>query len=163
VNLNYWLPAHLQTWSEHARAGDIHFTREGEGPAVVEVQPVLLGELLNVLIDNACKFSAPGSPIRVGLSREGHRACVAVEDRGTGISAADIPRLFTPFFRSANGRPKSAEGAGLGLSIAKRLATLFGGQLTLTSQPGQGSCFVLRLPLAEPREDSTATRSARVS
>jgi heavy metal sensor kinase len=156
VDLNDWLPGHLQTWSEHARAGDIHFTPDDGGPVVVEAQPVLLGELINVVIDNACKFSPPGSPIRVGLNRQGQSACLAVEDRGTGISAADIPRLFTPFFRSENGRPKSAEGTGLGLSIAKRLATLFGGELTVTSQLALGSCFTLRLPLAEPRENTAS-------
>ena len=157
VDLNDWLPAHLQTWSEHPRVGDIHFTPGGDGPAVVEAQPVLLGELLNVLIDNACKFSPPGSPIRVGLSRDGRARCVAVEDRGVGISAADLPRVFVPFFRSPDKRPKSVEGTGLGLSIAKGLATLFRGELTATSQPGQGSCFVLRLPPAIPPADSTAT------
>jgi heavy metal sensor kinase len=156
MDLSQWLPAHLQTWSDHERGADIHFTPDGAGPCVVEAPPVLFGELLNVLIDNACKFSQLGSPIRVNLSRESLFACVAVQDRGAGISADDLPRVFEPFFRSRDARPKSVEGSGLGLSIARRLATLFGGELAATSQPGQGSCFVLRLPLMQSQEHSVA-------
>jgi heavy metal sensor kinase len=157
VDLHEWLPGHLRTWAEHARAGDIHLTSGGDGLAVVEVQPVLLGELLNVLIDNACKFSQPGSPIRIVPRREAGSVWLGVEDRGTGIDAADLPRLFTPFFRAADGRRKSVEGTGLGLSLAKRLSALFGGELSVTSEPGQGSRFVVRLPLAKSREQLTAT------
>ena len=111
------------------------------------VHPTLLGELLNILIDNACKYSPPGTPITIRLLAVGKTARVDVEDQGCGIAAADLPYLFTPFFRSLETRRLGIEGVGLGLSIARRLAQAFGGELTVTSQVGQGSCLCLRLPL----------------
>jgi heavy metal sensor kinase len=147
IPLASWMPERLETWSENPRAKDIHFRCEDDG-CVVQAQPVLLEELLNILIDNACKYSAPGTPVEIRLGREGDTALICVEDRGCGIAADDLPRLFTPFFRSEEVRQLGIEGAGLGLSIAQRLSDLFGGVLSVTSQPGRGSCFTLRLSLA---------------
>jgi heavy metal sensor kinase len=149
VSLSEWLPEHVQTWSDHPRAGDIALAPAPDGPHWVEVQPAMLGELLDILIDNACKHSPPGSPIAVHLRREAEAVCVVVEDHGCGIAAEDLPHLFTPFFRSADARRRGVEGLGLGLSIARRLATAFSGVLTVRSHVGEGSCFTLRLPAAE--------------
>ncbi len=156
IDLARWLPESLGGWSEHGRAVDIHFEREGEAACVVEVQPAMLGELLNILIDNACKHSPPGTPITVRLRRDGSEVCVEVEDRGNGITEEDLPHLFTPFFRSPESRRRGIEGLGLGLSIAKRLAGTFGGTLLVTSKAGQGSCFALRLPSGSAAEDEVA-------
>jgi heavy metal sensor kinase len=145
VQLNDWLPGHLQSWSEHARAEDLVFACDAAGSYGVEVHPVLLGELVSILIDNACRYSSPGTPITVRLGHEAQAVCVQVEDQGCGIAQGDFPYLFTPFFRSAEARRRGIEGVGLGLSIAKRLAEAFGGVLAVTSQAGQGSCFTLRL------------------
>jgi heavy metal sensor kinase len=150
VDLQDWLPAHLQTWTEHSRAKDIALERDSGEPEPVDVQPVLLGELVNILIDNACKFSPRGSPINVRLCRESGSVCIHVQDQGPGVGAAEIPYLFTPFFRSADAREQGIDGTGLGLSIAKRLAETFGGTLTVTSKPGDGSCFTLHLPTSVP-------------
>jgi signal transduction histidine kinase len=104
--------------------------------------------LLNILIDNACKYSRAGTPITIRLQREEQDVCVQVEDQGSGIAESDLPHLFTPFFRSVQTRRLGVEGFGLGLSIARRLAGAFGGVLAVTSRIGHGSCFTLRLPLA---------------
>jgi signal transduction histidine kinase len=125
INLSDWLTGHLQTWSEHARSKDIRLECDRAGGNYVAVQPVLLGELVNILIDNACKFSPPGTPIKVRLRQEQSHICLEVEDQGCGISETDLPHVFTPFFRSADSRQRGVEGAGLGLSIAKRLAKAF--------------------------------------
>jgi signal transduction histidine kinase len=112
----------------------------------------MLGELLDILLDNACKHSPPESPITVRLRREEAAVCFDVEDRGYGIGDEDVPQLFTPFYRSADARRRGAEGVGLGLSIAKRLADAFGGSLSVRSRIGQGSCFTLSLPAHAPAE-----------
>jgi heavy metal sensor kinase len=151
IDLGEWLPEHLRTWSEHPRSGDIVLASSDDGPHCVDAQPALLGELLNTLLDNACKYSPPGSPIAVRVRRDGSEACVEVEDRGCGIAEADQPHLFTPFYRSADARRRGVEGLGLGLSIAQRLAGAFGGALTVRSRAGEGSCFTLRLPAADER------------
>jgi signal transduction histidine kinase len=148
ICLNSWLPQQLEKWSESERTQDIVFESHDMEPCVVHVQSALLAELVDILVDNACKYSAPGTPIQIGLERDGNAVCVRIKDQGTGIAEADLPRLFTPFFRSAETRRRGIEGAGLGLSIARRLARLFGGELSGTSRLGVGSCFTLRLPLS---------------
>jgi heavy metal sensor kinase len=148
IDLQDWLPAHLQTWSAHARAQDMVLERDAADPKPVDVQPVLLGELMNILIDNACKFSQAGTPIRLRLSRKASLVSIQVQDDGPGISDADLLHIFTPFFRAQDARLRGVEGTGLGLAIAKRLAGVFGGTLTVTSQLGRGSCFTLTLPAA---------------
>ncbi len=150
VDLSAWLPEHLRLWSAHPRAGDIVPAEGGDGSVWVEVQPALLGELVDILLDNACKHSPPETPITAHLSRDGRGVCVAVEDRGYGIGEDDLPHVFTPFYRSADARRRGVDGVGLGLSIAQRLAGAFGGALTVRSVLGRGSCFTLRLPAAEP-------------
>src|SRR5207245_11283006 len=89
--------------------------------------------------------------------------CLQVEDQGCGTGEADLPHVFTPFFRSGETRRRGIEGSGLGLSIAKRLAEAFGGVLSATSCLGQGSCFALRLPLVETTHEDGDTPSARPS
>jgi len=149
ICLTSWLPQRLEAWSDHPRGKDIVFTGDGADRCIVQANPALLGELIDVLIDNACKFSESGAPINIRLRGEDDAICIEVKDRGCGIADADLPRLFTPFFRSEQTRRLGIEGAGLGLSIAQRLAEIFGGILTATSHVGLGSCFTLRLPLVQ--------------
>jgi len=144
--LSDWLEGHLQTWSEHDRAKDITLRCSAPRSCYALVQPALLGELVNILIENAVKYSQPGTPITVGVHQEKQAVCVQVEDQGCGIGETDLPHVFTPFFRAGETRRRGIEGSGLGLSIAKRLAEAFGGMLSVTSCLGQGSCLTLRLP-----------------
>jgi signal transduction histidine kinase len=134
--------------THHSPLTTHHAPRTTHSSCVVEVQPALLGELLNILIDNACKYSRAGTPITIRLQCEEQAVCVQVEDQGSGIAESDLPHLFTPFFRSAQTRRLGVEGFGLGLSIARRLAGALGGAVTVTSRIGHGSCFTLRLAAA---------------
>jgi heavy metal sensor kinase len=145
VELKEWLPTQLRTWSEHDRAKDIALECAGGDSCRALAQPVLLSELLNILLDNAYKYSSPGTPIAVRLRREEQAVLLQVEDHGCGIEANDLPHLFTPFYRAAATRRSGIVGVGLGLAIAQRLADACGGVLTVTSRLGQGSCFSLRL------------------
>ena len=144
VDLGEWLPDHIRTgWADHPRAGDI---RVEETPARADVHPVLLGELVDVLVDNACKYSTPSTPITVRVGSVGSAVEVSVEDAGMGVSVADAARVFEPFVRSAAARRRGVDGSGLGLAVAKRIAAAHGGTLGVTSAPGRGCRFTLRLP-----------------
>jgi heavy metal sensor kinase len=145
VDLRDWLPMHLASWSHHPRSADIAHEVEGGRSLNVVVQPILLGELLNLLLDNACKFSSPGTPIVVRVRDLEERIELSVEDRGPGIAPADLPHLFTPFFRSPDARRRGIEGIGLGLAIVRRIAIAFGGTIEAETQSA-GARFALSLP-----------------
>lgn len=115
-------------------------------------------QILVNLLSNSVKFTEPGGRITVScgttseadptphLSGSGPWARIAIEDEGIGIAPERIDELFEPFVQAETGPTRSRGGAGLGLTISRRLARLMGGDLTVTSQPGEGSRFTLWLP-----------------
>jgi len=120
------------------------------GPAVplrVRGDPDRYAQILANLLDNAVKYSPPGSPIDVSLAAVGKNAELRVADRGVGVPSEERGMLFAPFFRSS--RTRDIAGTGLGLHISRRIAEQHGGQLTLDSSSTVGSVFVLTLPLEE--------------
>ncbi|MDN5937047.1 MAG: ATP-binding protein, partial [Salinisphaera sp.] len=131
-----------------------------EVPARVRGDPLRLQQLLTNLVSNAIKFTAEGSVVvRVMVEDENTaqvQLVVRVSDTGPGISAADRARLFTMYGRLQPG--SSNAGGGLGLAICKRLLEMMGGSIALESEPGRGSDFSFRLPLAKvgPRQAGEA-------
>jgi signal transduction histidine kinase len=117
--------------------------------ATVVADSVLVGKVLDNLINNALTYSDHPPHIRVGMHREAHQVAVTVADDGIGISAADQARIFKRFTRGIDRVALEKPGTGLGLYLSRGLAEQMGGSLQLqSSQPGKGSRFVLRLPLA---------------
>ena len=108
-------------------------------PTVVRVDAVLIERAISNLLDNALKYSPPGTPIEVTV-RDGE---VVVADHGPGIAAEDLPRIFDRFYRAAGARSKP--GAGLGLAIVREAAEAHGGRATAESSSG-GARFRLTLP-----------------
>ncbi len=154
LDLGFWLDGYL---ADRASAPSdprvIHRTPPGPGPCVF-VQPALLAQLLENLLDNAAKHGTPGTSILVEVTNSGEEAVLAVEDRGPGIAPEDLPRLFEPFFRSDLARRQGTPGVGLGLAMVERIAHAFGGTAHVRSKPGQGSRFEIRFPTHEPVGDS---------
>jgi signal transduction histidine kinase len=144
--LTVWLGDHLKARSGHKRADDLRLESSEKEPLWVLAQPALLGQLVDNLLDNACKYSQPGSPITLRVSREEQSVLLTVKDKGQGISADDIGHVFEPFYRSSEMRQKGIGGIGLGLSVARRIASAFGGSIEVKSEPGSGTEFVLRFP-----------------
>jgi CheY-like chemotaxis protein len=115
---------------------------------VVWVDGDKLAQVLTNLVDNAIKYTPEGGHITIELSREGPAyAKVSVIDDGAGIPEEAIAKLFDPFFRVRQKTRLATQGLGLGLSIAKYLAELHGGTLSVTSELGKGSRFDCTLPL----------------
>ncbi len=100
------------------------------------------------MLENACKYSGPGTPILVRTWCEPGAVAMSVEDRGCGIPAEDLPRVFEPFYRAESARRLGRAGVGLGLAVARRIAETHGGTISVESEPDRGSRFVVRLPSA---------------
>ena len=99
------------------------------------------------LIDNAIKYSEAGDTVSIRLSREPGVMVIAVQDEGIGIPAADLDRIFERFYRVDKARGRGTGGTGLGLSIVRHIMANHGGEVNVTSQEGEGSCFRLILPV----------------
>jgi len=115
-------------------------------PLPARCDPLRVEQVLANLLSNAVKYSPESTPVVVVLAGEPPWARLSVADSGIGISPVDVSRLFEPFARGANvGR---IGGAGLGLSVADKLVRAHGGRIDVQSEPGRGSVFTVRLPLA---------------
>jgi two-component system, OmpR family, sensor histidine kinase KdpD len=117
----------------------------------VRAAPETLLQVLTNLLDNAAKYSPPGSPITIQARRRAGQAVIAVVDAGPGIPPGERERIFERFTQLESGDGRRGEGAGLGLSIARELARSLGGDLVLCEPApgGAGARFELRLPLAD--------------
>ncbi|MDB5353043.1 MAG: signal transduction histidine kinase [Planctomycetota bacterium] len=146
VDLAAWVPGQLPRWDSHARAADLRVVSDAGVTPFARIHRVLLAQLLDNLLDNALKYSSPGTPIQIALRREAGFVSLSVQDRGRGISAEDMPHIFQPFYRSPLARLRGESGVGLGLAVARRITLAFGGTLHAESSPGVGSRFVVRLP-----------------
>lgn len=116
-------------------------------PATVHTDARLLQRVLSNLVANAIQHT-PHGEVRLQAHLEGEALALQVVDTGSGIAAHELPRIFEPFYQVGNAARDGRQGHGLGLAIVKRLSALLGLQVQVHSQPGQGSCFTLRVPLA---------------
>ena len=99
------------------------------------------------LADNAIKYTPEGGEIRVTLSARGKHAILTVQDNGIGIPPEEQAHVFDRFYRVDKARSRATGGTGLGLSIVRQMVQLHGGDITLTSVPGEGSTFTVTLPV----------------
>ena len=124
-------------------------TLEGEIPTVVRGDPLRVCQVVQNLLSNAVKFTESG---QIHYIVRGHRVSdqrvrfeFIVKDSGTGIAAADLERLFLPFTQVDTSSTRRFGGTGLGLTIARRMANIMGGDITVTSRLAEGSCFTLEI------------------
>lgn len=157
----------VQASSQHARALLDHVIAESraaldrrkvvietEGPdTAVWFDPHLLSRVFRHLIENAARYSPQGSRITLRCKRNDGRLEFSVEDRGPGIDPAELPLIFEKFYR---GEKSSAfgKGTGMGLAIVKALVAAHGGEIAVTSRPGDGSIFRFWIPLVEGEVES---------
>ncbi|MFI7602882.1 sensor histidine kinase [Actinoplanes sp. NPDC049681] len=120
-----------------------------EEPAVPRLRcdEVLLAQILRNLLTNAIKFTAEGS-VRLSVARNGDDVEFTVADTGTGIPPELHERIFEEFYQVPGSTALSGKGTGLGLPYARRLVGILGGAMRVTSTPGEGSTFVVSLPVS---------------
>ncbi|HEU0257754.1 MAG TPA: ATP-binding protein [Microbacteriaceae bacterium] len=112
--------------------------------------PRILATAISNLLSNAIRVSPQGEPVSVVTAVEHELVTVAVSDHGPGIAETELPRVFERFYRTDRSRSRDTGGTGLGLAIVKHAADTHGGDVRVTSSPGEGSTFTVRLPLSDP-------------
>jgi signal transduction histidine kinase len=115
------------------------------GVRVVADRDALKRALAN-LLDNAFRHSPPGAPVRIAAARENGWAVLRVADDGPGLTPDEQEHVFERFWRSDSARSRESGGTGLGLAIVRRIAESHGGAVSVSSTPGAGSTFEIRLP-----------------
>ncbi len=121
---------------------------QSDGPVMAAVDTARVQTIVSNLVDNAIKYSLGRGSIIVSVDAGAGQACVTVQDHGPGIEPAQMEKLFGRFERIVTEDNQHIPGTGLGLHLARELARLHGGELLARSVPGQGSEFVLCLPMA---------------
>lgn len=112
--------------------------------------PDQLERLVKTLVDNACKYAAKNSTIEVSLTKQNSKeALLCVTNQGTPIDAEDLSHIFDRFYRSDKARARETGGFGLGLAIARGICESHGGKIQCTSSEAKGTCFSVKLPLAQ--------------
>jgi len=118
---------------------------------LVPMDFTLIVQVLINLIDNALKYSPPDSLVEIQAQYDDQEVLVKVSDRGIGIPAGELERIFEKFYRVH--RPESISGTGLGLSICKGIVETHGGRIWAENRPGGGTTITFTLPLGNKQEE----------
>jgi signal transduction histidine kinase len=122
----------------------------GPGP-VAKIDRARVRKVLGNILDNAVKFSqGRTAPVEASIEAAADRIVVRIKDRGVGIPADELPRLFEPFYRVDRSRSRETGGYGLGLSLCKRIMEAHGGSISITSREGEGTEVTLVFPTSLP-------------
>jgi signal transduction histidine kinase len=149
-------------WMLEQKGLVIDFSSEEQLPFVVGDLEALSRCLLN-LVGNAVKYSEPGKAVRVAAqlfqpAGSAPEIRISVTDQGMGIAPDELEHIFEPFYRSPRVRAAQIRGTGLGLSVARQLAEVMGGRVSVASKVGAGSVFTLQLQVAEVSRPLEAVR-----
>ena len=148
VDLESTVRAGVERLVPQARARGLRIDGDVEPGTIVLADRLRLNQVLANLLSNAVKFTHEGGSIRVTGRRRGADMELAVEDDGIGIPADRLEDIFGEFTQVESSLDRTHEGAGLGLALTRRLVELMGGRITVESELGRGSRFVVSLPAA---------------
>ncbi len=126
-------------------------------PVWVTADAQRLKQALVIILDNAIKYSPPDRTVNLSMTVTGGHAEITIRDKGLGIPAQEIPKVFERFYRGRNPRTSRQPGSGLGLAIAKWLVEKHQGEIVLTSEVGSYTEVAIRLPCAEASASSDAS------
>ena len=125
-----------------------------------QADPALLRLTLNQLIENACKYSKPGSTVTIGIERQAESVAVKVSNNGSSIPSDEKSRIFERFFRGAEAK-RSTSGSGLGLFVARKIALAHGGNLDLETLDGENDSITFCLKIPNMKDDAHHVLTAK--
>lgn len=149
VDLKETLDSAVELASVSARSREVTISAECNGPLVMRADRSELDMVLNNLLSNAVKYNRDRGQVDASIRREGDEVVVRVSDTGIGISPENLEKLFREFARVKNRDTRHILGSGLGLSIVRKIAQLYGGDVEVDSEVGAGSTFTVRLGLVQ--------------
>ena len=144
VNLRELVDQTLDLYEDLAEVRGVDLRSTVPEHVSIEVDRIRMRQVLANLVDNAVKHTEAGGTIEITAEQSAHETVIAVSDTGMGIPAADLPHVWSRLYRGDKSR--TTRGLGLGLSLVKAIVEAHGGRVSVTSSPGTGSRFELRLP-----------------
>lgn len=147
----------IESHSEAAAARNIRIDSKGIMPLYISADIDEIEIILNNLVSNAIKYNKKGGKITLSIEKTDSRISIRVTDTGIGMTPAETALLFRDFVRIKNAQTQDIQGSGLGLAIVKKIALLYQGSVTVQSQPGQGSTFVVTLHDASATNQDQST------
>lgn len=148
----------LASWQQVANLRQVQFSAQiAQAPAIVLGDPTMLRRLIDILLDNAFKYTPSPGTVSLALESRLDQVLISVRDSGCGIADEDQPKIFERFFRVDKARSRAEGGTGLGLAIADWIVKQHRGAIVVESRVGEGSVFRIELPkLAAQRIDERA-------
>ncbi|HOQ31265.1 MAG TPA: ATP-binding protein [Candidatus Hydrogenedens sp.] len=160
VNLKDIAQLAIETSLVEAQKRNITMTLHVNEPVMIKADRNEMEIILNNLVSNAVKYNKDNGKVDVFLSKEGDKIKLQVKDTGIGMTTEECARLFQDFVRIRNKKTESILGSGLGLSTVKKLAQIYGGDVSVRSAPDEGSTFTVELQdYEEPVEKTPAPAS----
>jgi len=154
VNVVEVARAAIETGLPAAQERGITMELHAPAPVTAQADKGEIEIMLNNLVSNAVKYNRDGGRVDVTVSGGTAGVTLAVKDTGIGMTKEETAKLFGEFVRIKNSKTRNIMGSGLGLSILRKLATLYGGDVTVSSQPDVGTTFTVRLPSAATEQDA---------
>lgn len=147
VNLSEFMTDILDEFNDRINNQNKTVTRtDNPNNLTLRTDPRLLNIILSNVISNAVKYTPPSGQLEVSYTEAGNSVRFEIADSGIGIPSAEIPRLFSKFFRASNAQSLQSEGTGLGLYIVEQATKQLGGTIEVTSEVGVGTRFTITLP-----------------
>ena len=140
-----------EVWEESMMIDESHRYefRGTENEACVLGDVAMIKQSVRIFVQNAAKYSEPGTAIILGVKEEPGYVSYMIEDEGTGMNPGDLAHIFDRFYRSDEARNNETGGSGLGLSIAKWIVDAHGGTIQVISRADIGSRFIVRFPISK--------------
>jgi len=148
VNLAALVRAAVESWRQVASVCGLEFRhRIASEDVLVMADEAAMGRTVNILLDNAFKYTKPPGTVDLALEEGGRKVVISVRDSGIGIPPEEQEKIFERFYRVDKARVRETQGAGLGLAIARWIVQQHGGTIRVESSPGSGATFFVELPL----------------
>ncbi len=160
-DINQLIERIVKNFKAQARARHSKISTKLEPLFPIKIDPVLIGKVINNLIDNALKYSPKGSNIFVESKEVNNFIQISIKDPGIGMNQEELEKLFTRFYRAKNDTTTKVSGTGLGLYLTKYFIEAHHGSVEVHSKAGEGSNFTITLPLDGPGKNLAPKAQAK--